>query len=344
MCAKTLAEKEPQHPLILRCHRLMEAFAKSDDERDFYIDQLEGFLLFVDLDKPQEELHALYAEIEKNSERYILIPKLTFFETKKIMEGFVNEKVYDIDTKEKLSDIIQSKEARENFIEFIYDTHTELDKWQQYYQERSRIRIIEWLRMNHFHFVFEEDLDMPILLIDRLKQTVFDTNVERDVFAARKEIISKSKSYYSSEALNPRPKRGRPPKQAVKLDVTLQSTSDIYITVSKPLRPFLFTPDTTGGIAAIFSAKFETEEELLSHRKQTLLDEEGDSSDLQTTLATLRRISSRWIEPKIEEESSLSLKEEEKEEIPEIPAPKKKRAPAKKPTEKKRPRKPLLRK
>ena len=41
-----------------------------------------------------------------------MIPKLTFYETKKIMEGFVNEKVYDIDTKEKLLDIIQSKEAR----------------------------------------------------------------------------------------------------------------------------------------------------------------------------------------------------------------------------------------
>ncbi len=50
------------------------------------------------------------------------------------MEGFVNEKVYDIDTKEKLLDIIQSKEARENFLEFIYDHLTELEKWQQYYR------------------------------------------------------------------------------------------------------------------------------------------------------------------------------------------------------------------
>jgi len=42
------------------------------------------------------------------------------------MEGFVNEKVYDIDTKEKLLDVIQSKEARENFLEFIYDTSQSL--------------------------------------------------------------------------------------------------------------------------------------------------------------------------------------------------------------------------
>ena len=144
MAVKT--KLEPQNPLILRCHRLMEAFAKSDDERDFYLDRLEGYLVYVDLDKSQTELATLEDEVRKNGERYCLIPKLTFYEIKKIMEGFINEKVYDIDTKEKLLDIIQSREARENFLEFIYDHHAEFEKWQLYYQERSRVRIIEWLR------------------------------------------------------------------------------------------------------------------------------------------------------------------------------------------------------
>ena len=135
-----------QNPLILRYHRLMDAFAKSDDERDFYLDKVEGFIIYFDQDKSQEELDELGNELMLHKERYCLIPKMTFYETKKFMEGFVNEKVYDIDTKEKLLDIIQSKEARENFLEFIYDHLTELEKWQQYYHERSRIRIIEWLR------------------------------------------------------------------------------------------------------------------------------------------------------------------------------------------------------
>ena len=151
MAVKT-SKQEAQNPLILRCHRIMEAFAKSDDERNFYLDRIEGFLIYVDLDKSEAELQALQNEFSKNSERYCMIPKLTFYEAKKIMEGFVNEKVYDIDTKEKLLDIIQSKEARENFLEFLYDHHTELEKWQQYYQERSRVRIIEWLRQNNFSF------------------------------------------------------------------------------------------------------------------------------------------------------------------------------------------------
>jgi hypothetical protein len=109
---KKSAYPVPQNPLILRFHRLIDAFAKSDDERDFYLDRVEGFILFVDLDKGQKELDDLSAELTDHAERYAIIPKMTFYETKKFMEGFVNEKVYDIDTKEKLLDVIQSKEAR----------------------------------------------------------------------------------------------------------------------------------------------------------------------------------------------------------------------------------------
>src|SRR4029079_4989752 len=146
---------QAKSPLILRYLRLMDAFAKSDDERDFYLDKLEGFLLYIDLDKGIEELEAVEKEIHSHPDRYALLPKMTFYEIKKFMEGFVHEKVYDIDTKEKLLDLIGAKEARENFLEFIYDHLAELEKWQLYYQERSRIRIIEWLRQHNIQFVFE---------------------------------------------------------------------------------------------------------------------------------------------------------------------------------------------
>jgi hypothetical protein len=290
MCAKN--KQEAQNPLILRCHRLMEAFAKSDDERDFYIDRLEGFLIYVDLDKPQPELDALEEELHQHADRYCAIPKLTFYETKKIMEGFVNEKVYDIDTKEKLLDIIQSKEARENFLEFIYDHHAEQEKWQQFYQERSRIRIIEWLRLNHFHFVFEEDLDLPKHVIEKLKQSLFQPKVSKDIQNARKVLVTKAKTYYSNEALNPRPKRGRPPKQAAKPDIEPQVTLDIYTTVPPAVRPFLFTPEMSPSSAfSVFSSKFESEEDLLTSRRNL-----GDDASLSQKLASLRALSSRWME------------------------------------------------
>lgn len=292
MCAKI--KQEAQNPLILRCHRLMEAFAKSDDERDFYIDRQEGFLLYADLDKPQNELEALEAELKQHADRYCAIPKLSFYETKKIMEGFVNEKVYDIDTKEKLLDIIQSKEARENFIEFIYDHHAEQEKWQQYYQERSRIRIIEWLRLNHFHFVFEEDLDLPRQVIEKLKQNLFQTKVGKDIQNARKALVAKAKTYYSNEALNPRPKRGRPPKQAAKPDIEPQVTIDIYTTVNPAVRPFLFAPEINLSSAfSIFSSKFDTEEDLLASRRQTF---SASEASLNQKLASLRALSGRWAE------------------------------------------------
>jgi hypothetical protein len=271
----------------------MDAFAKSDDERDFYLDRQEGFILYVDLDKGETELDALHKELESNSERYVPIPKLTFFETKKIMEGFTNEKVYDIDTKEKLLDVIQSKDARENFLEFLHDAHVELDKWQQYYQERSRIRIIEWLRNQELQFVFEEDIDLPRPLVEKLKKSMFQAKAAQDVAQGRKTLTAKSTTYYSNEALNPRPKRGRPPKHVAKVEIEPQYTGDFYSTVPLSVIPFLFVPDITSLSSVTFSAKYGSEEELLASLRSSKRPEVNEIDLISRKLASLRSLSSQ---------------------------------------------------
>lgn len=284
----------PQSPLILRSHRLMDAFAKSNDERDFYLDRVEGFIVFADMDKDEEDLKKLSHELQAHSERYSLLPKLTFYETKKIMEGFVNEKVYDIDTKEKLLDVIGSKDAREQFLEFIYDHETELEKWQQYYQERSRVRMIEWLRNNNFKFVFEEDLDLTKSVVEQLKIHFFDLKVSKDLQAARQNLVKKAETYYSNEALNPRPKRGRPPKQVAKIEIETQVTSDIYTQVPQVVRRFLYLPDIASASSITFSEKFDTEEEFLSHLRGTGRSEaENQLEALSEKFASLRKLSSQ---------------------------------------------------
>jgi len=326
----------PQNPIILRCHRVMEAFAKSDDERDFYLDKLEGFLICVDLDKTQEEIDALMRELNEHKERYVQLPKLTFYEVKKLMEAFANEKVYDIDTKEKLLDIIQSKEARENFLEFIYDQHTELEKWQQYYQERFRIRIIEWLRNNGFDFVFEEDVELTKSIVEKVKMAMFTPKVGKDIAQARKILTAKAATYYSNEALNPRPKRGRPPKQVVKVETEPQFSSDIYVSILKSIKPFLFAPDYhSSSMIFTFSGKFDSEAELLAHRRQQL-QSNLDLQNLSQKLSALKTLSSNWqkeqgslaqaiagssVDEKVEQEEALVP-----EEIPSItPKPKTKK-------------------
>ncbi len=283
-----------QNPLILRALRLMDAFAKSDDERDFYLDRTEGFLLFLDLDKAEEDYNKLQTELEKHQERYCLIPKLTFYEVKKLMEGFVNEKVYDIDTKEKLLEVIQSRDARENFIEFIYDHDAELEKWQQYYQERSRVRIIEWLRNNSFDFVFEEDLELPRSMVEKIKLNLFEAKVPKDLAAARQQLAAKAKTYYSSEALNPRPKRGRPPKQVVKVEVETQTSSDIYTQVPPAGRRFLYLPEIQSASEITFSERYNTEAELLAHlRGNGRTDAENQLEALTEKFASLKELSAK---------------------------------------------------
>jgi len=283
-----------KNPLILRYHRLMDAFAKSDDERNFYLDKVEGFLIYADLDKGVEELEALEKELEENAERYCLIPKMTFYEAKKFMEGFVHEKVYDIDTKEKLLDLIGAKDSRENFLEFIYDHLTELEKWQIYYQERFRIRIIEWLRQHQVHFVFEEDLDLTKNVVEKVKRSLFETKVPKDISTAREALAAKARTYYSNEALNPRPKRGRPPKQVAKVELEPQMTIDIYTQVPNACRLFLYIPDITSASSVTFSAKFETEEHLLaSLRGSPRLKVDEKLEALSQRLESLRHLSNR---------------------------------------------------
>ncbi len=272
----------------------MDAFAKSDDERDFYLDHSEGFLLYADLDKSVEELEALDKELKQNPTRYCMIPKMTFYEVKKFMEGFVHEKVYDIDTKEKLLDLISAKEARENFLEFIYDHLNELEKWQIYYQERSRIRIIEWVRSQEIQFVFEEDMDLPKALIEKIKRHQFETKVPKEIQQGREALFTKAKTYYSNEALNPRPKRGRPPKQVVKVELEPQMSIDIYMQVPASCRSFLYIPDITSASSVTFSAKFETEEHLLaSLRGSPRLRVDEKLEALSQRLESLRHLSTR---------------------------------------------------
>jgi hypothetical protein len=272
----------------------MDAFAKSDDERDFYLDKVEGFLLYIDLDKGIEELEGLEKELTENRDRYILLPKMTFYEVKKFMEGFVHEKVYDIDTKEKLLDLIAAKEARENFLEFIYDHLAELEKWQQYYQERSRIRIIEWLRQFNISFVFEEDLELNKTVVEKLKRSLFETKVPKDVSQARDALLAKAKTYYSNEALNPRPKRGRPPKQVAKVELEPQMSVDIYTQVPAACRHFLYIPDIASAASVTFSSKFEAEEHLLaSLRGSPRLRVDEKLEALSARLESLRHLSDR---------------------------------------------------
>lgn len=284
MLKKRIKSTTLKNPLVLRYHRLMDAFAKSDDERDFYLDKTEGAILYLDLEKTQEEIDRAEKEIADNKERFFLIPKLTFYEIKKIMEGFVNEKVYDIDTKEKLLDIIQSKDARENFLEFIYDNLSELEKWQLYYQERFRVRIIEWLRQNKFHFVFEEDLELGRIIVERIKEMQFQPKVSREIAQARAQLENKAETYYSSEALNPRPKRGRPPKQVIKVVVELEFSRDLYNQMPLLLRPFLYIPDITNVANVTFSSRFETEEQFLANIRST-----GAHPEMNTKFAALSK-------------------------------------------------------
>jgi len=94
--------------------------------------------------------------------------------------------------------------------------------------------------------------------------------------------------------LNPRPKRGRPPKQVAKIEVETQITSDIYTQVPQAARRFLYIPEIASANAITFSEKFDTEEDFLAHMRGTSrTDAENQLEALSEKIASLRKLSSQ---------------------------------------------------
>lgn len=144
--------------------------------------------------------------------------------------------------------------------------------------------------------------------------------VSKEIESARKTLFSKSKVYYSNEALNPRPKRGRPPKQALKVETDIEVCSDIFTTVPPAVSPFLFIPDITNALDVTFSAKHESGEDFVTHRVQEGTAETIDEnlSQISEKLAALRELSSRWADKEKKELGEAVASNLEEEEVDQL--------------------------
>ena len=135
---------------------------------------------------------------------------------------------------------------------------------------------------------------MTKICIEKLKRHLFDAKVSKEISSARETLAAKAKTYYSNEALNPRPKRGRPPKQVVKVEMEPQVTLDMYTTVPPAVRHFLYIPEITSASAVTFSARFDTEAQLLANlRGSSRVKVDAKLQALSERLESLRHLSSR---------------------------------------------------
>ena len=136
-------------------------------------------------------------------------------------------------------------------------------------------------------------MELPVPTVDKCKSTLFQAKVSRDVAQTRKILANKAETYYSSEALNPRPKRGRPPKHVAKVEVELQYANDAYQTVQPGVRPFLFIPDITSLSDVTFSSKHESEEAFKASLQSAREGGISELDELAKKLAALRNLSNQ---------------------------------------------------
>ena len=230
--------------LILSKNRMIEVFVRSDDEYEFYFDLTEGALIYVCLDANDKELHDLELSLSTHSDRFILIPKRTLYEIRKYMDMFLQERVNDIEVKEKLSEILLSRNFKNKFPEACGEYIQEYIKWDKFFFEKMRMVVIEWLCSKNLLFVFEEDLQSMMSATDicLLKESRGDNKAHSSKTGQMlyNQLLAKAKSYYKEEVLHPKPKRGRPPKKVEKQQQNTSLTSDIYFSIPEKIYHFIY--------------------------------------------------------------------------------------------------------
>lgn len=242
---------------IVKNTRLVDVFIKSDEDHDFYFDAETGAIFYVDLTSDEDKLEELYNFLLKFPKRLFLFPKMTEYERRKIVEAFLHGKVNDLDVSEKVSRELDFLGYESKVIDILKEYGTEIEKWTAFFSEKMRVMSIEWLnkviKMNDvkpFSYVFEEDI---IQYMDRDKIVAFKESMgskNENISSIREDLIEFSKIYFEHEIIDPKPKRGRPPKGKKNSSSEIIPIPDMYLAYDSVLRGFIYYDINLNDIAS----------------------------------------------------------------------------------------------
>ena len=142
---------------------LMDSFSINDDElAKEYLDTNTGDILHIpcevkrvaegngeeeDLaDWEKDLLEEAYAIEEDEEDRYIMLPHIEDSYFYDAMVKFIRERVTSEELKEKLSAALSKSQPMRSFKSIIFNYEEELDKWQDYEEEKTKEYVISWLK------------------------------------------------------------------------------------------------------------------------------------------------------------------------------------------------------
>ncbi|MCK5787909.1 MAG: hypothetical protein KAH32_02845 [Chlamydiia bacterium] len=232
--------------LTMKATRCIGVFIRSDDDNDFLLDTKTGAFLLLDLKAEDADMDHLQKFLEGEEDRFFLVPKITEYEKRKIFEEFINYKVNDLEVSERISDTLDTLGYESRAIEILQEYPYEYDKWISFFSEKIRIRVVRWLNKTSqsmksgFSYVFEEDLTNYISKEELISfKENYITN-KQSISGIVKKLHQMSKLYLEDEIVNPKPRRGRPPKghnSAVKEALFIP---DMYICYDAIIRHFVY--------------------------------------------------------------------------------------------------------
>lgn len=127
---------------------LIFAWQDESPDHNYYLDVEQGSVQFLQRDL--KDLRDLTDELETHSQRYLYLPKPNMSELKADISDFI-ETIDDTRLKNIATIAFESPDLSGAFKKILSSNKDELDRWQEFRDNRVKERIEEWLKANFVH-------------------------------------------------------------------------------------------------------------------------------------------------------------------------------------------------
>lgn len=124
---------------------LVFAWQDESPDHNYYLDMEQGSVQFLQRDL--KDLRDLTDELETHSQRYLYLPKPDLKELRADISDFI-ETITDTHLKNIATIAFESPDLTGAFKKILSSKKEELDRWQEFRDNRVRERIQKWLKAN----------------------------------------------------------------------------------------------------------------------------------------------------------------------------------------------------
>jgi len=147
------------HNVDMAWDELLEAFARAQGDRVYFLDRMTGEIFFVPVVMEDEDF---WRQVENNRERFLEIPRIDYGTERQIMSGFIGA-IEDKGLKQLLDNSLEGKKPYGKLHEILSFFPEEEERLLEMKDEFLASRLKNWLEENNLFTV-----EMDAMLASRI--------------------------------------------------------------------------------------------------------------------------------------------------------------------------------